>query len=773
MVSNKMKVILIIFIIISLLAVMVFIVHSKKKIQCSAIASYNSQGRYILITPHESVKINEISIWGNKYHESSGYNTVFRMQYKWLPGQRIPLVIETNKGECRVTVKAPEIKPHLNISIVKIFPGVALLRIDSTGIKPSILFFHKKPVVSIYSGQSIFVNTVFLKKVEYLLADQLQAAGITVHISKYLKGSVGVILGGIMPLKKDINTTSLIYFGSAPPYQYYINNKGGISAEKIQGIEYKSSKLITMNDKQVMSLWAPTKSVIKVLAYREDKLPGEYINSISGIYPPKKIVIYTSSLDSFSSPEIAVNELLHQILKNNIIQISEKDYIHKLIALKLSPGNYTLVTTGWGGNIIRNTISLNLSIPAKEGILKVKQSGANVLVRAAYKQIDTLVVINLNKNTNISYSIKESSVLNLKLIPGNKYIMALYSGHLAVAAEIINIPLYSFGKNNILLENGIPYTGIINIFNRKSLKPVEIYMGVLPSGVNKINVNGFELKPQHTTKIPINLLVIGFVILIALFSSIRGDKTNNNDNIVILFSEQRGENFERETVDISPDELKEAILNMSRELGIEYLPLSIEEVRQALVRFVPSVVFFPSLQDVKNLIVEFIGAGHLEKLDGYYAPEKWCKDQSIEHLVMCRAAYEKLTIYGVSAKITTKMKVEEVQREVLNDHGKIRVVEKTVKKRANIPDVIGKKGDLIYLVECETGKKEEVIKQKMKKHLLRLNPFPDNFIFWLVLNSNSYIIYEELYNKSRESIDRLIKENRLKILFYRKGQLKF
>jgi len=775
-IPTKKRVILTILVIASLLAVVVLIVQSKKEIKCSAIASYDSHGRYVLITPQESVKINEITIWGNKYHENSRYNTIFRMPYKWLPGQRIPLVIETSKGECRVTVTAPEIQPHLNVTVVKIFPDVALLEIDSTGMKPSILFFHKKPVVSIYSGQSIFVNTEFLKKVEYLLADQLQASGITVHISKNLKGSVGVVLGGIMPSEADINTTSIIFFGSAPPYQYFVNNKGGISAEKIQGIEYKSSKLITTSGKQVMSLWAPapTKPINNVLAHLEDNLPGEYVTTTIGSYPPRKIIVYTFPVDSFSSPEVAVTELLHQILKNNIIQISEKHYIHRQIALELPPGNYTLVATGWGGNIIRNTVSFNLSIPVEEGILEVKRSGANVSVRAAYKQTDTLVVINLNKNTNTSYPFNGSSVLNLRLTSGEKYVMALYSGHSAVAAKVVDIPLYSFGKNNILLKNGAPYTGIIDIFNRGKPKPVKIYMGKLPTGVNRIRVDGFELKPPHTTKIPIGMIVIGIVIITALFFSVRGDKDTDN-SIVILFSEQRGEGLERETVDISPDELKEAMLGLSRELGMEYVALSIEEVRQALVRFVPSVVFFPSLQEVKNLLAEFIRAGYLQEQEGYYAPEKWCKDQSIEHLVMCRAAHEKLTVQGVSAKITTKMKVEEVQREVVKDHGKVYVMEKTVKKKARVPDIIGKKGDIIYLVECETGKRgsfDTKIIKKIRKHLLKANSFPENFIFWLVLTSRSYPFYEEISNELRPMIDRLIEQNRLRVFLYKKGQCK-
>ncbi len=775
MISTKKKVILTLFVIASLLAVVVLIVQSKKEIKCSAIASYDSHGRYLLITPHESVKINEITIWGNKYHENSGYNTIFRMPYKWIPGQRIPLVIETSKGECRVTVKAPKIKPHLNVTVVKTFPGVALLEIDSTGMEPSILFFHKRPVVSIYSGQSIFVNTEFLKKVEYLLADQLQAAGITVHISKNLKGSVGVVMGGIMPPEADINTTSLIYFGSAPPYQYFVNNKGGISAEKNQGTEYKSSKLITTSGEQVTSLWAPTKPISNsnILAHREDNLPGEYVTTTIGSYPPKKIIVYTFPVDSFSSPEAAVTELLHQILKNNIIQISEKHYIHRHIALELPPGNYTLVATGWGSYIIRKTVSLNLSIPAKEGILEVKQSGANVSVRAAaYKQTDSLVVIDLNKNTNTSYPFKGSSVLNLRLTPGEKYIMALYSGHSAVAAKVVDIPLYSFGKNNILLKNGAPYTGIIDIFSRGKPKQVNVYMGKLPSGVDKIRVDGFELKPPHTTKIPIGMIVIGIVIITALLASIRGDK-GTDDSIVILFSEQRGEGIEKETVDISPDELKEAMLNLSKELGMEYVALSIEEVRQALVRFVPSVVFFPSLHEVKNLLDEFIRAGYLQEQDGYYAPDNWCKDQSIEHLVMCRAAHEKLTIQGVPAKITTKMKVEEVQREVVKDHGKVYVQEKTVKKKARVPDVIGKKGDIIYLVECETGKRGSFntkVIQKIRKHLLKVNSFPENFVFWLVLTSKSYPFYEEISNELEPMIRRLIEQNRLRVFLYKKGQ---
>ncbi len=774
MISTKSKIILLIFVIASLLAIVVIVIHSKKEIKCSAIASYDSHGRYILITLQEKVKINKISIWGNKYYENSGYNTIFRIPYKWVPGQRIPLVIETSKGECRVTVKAPKIKPHLNITIVKIFPGVVLLEIDSTGMKPSILFFHKKPVVSIYSGQSIFVNTLFSKKVEYLLTDYLQAAGITVHISKNLKGSVGVVMGGIMPPEKDINTTSIIFFGTAPPYRYFINKKGGISAKRIQGIEYKSSKLITTNGELVMSLWAPTKPITKVLAHREDNLPGEYVTTILGSYPPRKIVIYTFPVDGFSSPEAAVSELLHQILKNNVIQINEKNYVHRQIALELSPGNYTLVTTGWG-SIIRNTISLNLSIPVENGILEVTQSGTNVSVRAAaYKQTNTLIVFNLNKDTNTSYPFKESSVLNLRLATGGKYVMALYSGHSAVAAKVVDIPFYSFGKNNILLKNGVPYTGIIDLFNRGKLKPLKIYMGKLPTGVNKIKVDGFELIPPHTTKIPIGMIVIGIVIITALLLSVRGDKTAD-DSIVILFSEKGGEGLEREAVDISPEELKEAMLNLSKELGMEYVALSIEEIRQALVRFVPSVVFFPSLQEVKDLLDEFIRAGYLQEHDKYYAPEKWCKDQSIEHLVMCRAAHETLTVQGVPAKITTKMKVEEVQREVVKDHGKVYVQEKKVKKKARVPDVIGKKGDIIYLIECETGKRGSFntkVLEKIRKHLLKVNSFPENFIFWLVLTSKSYQFYDEISTELKPMIDRLIEQNRLRVFLYKKGQLK-
>ncbi len=683
------------------------------EISCRIVASYDEQGRYLLVDPEGVVSIKELRA-GDEVFSSSEEKDTFMLRYPWKPGERLKISAKTSRGKCTAEVTAPELENKVRVH-AQALPGVLVINVDSTGLTPEVRILGRVRGAEILEG-SIFTDNSFVSRVKRELLEVFRRLGIS--------GGKEVCLatGGVIDEEHMKDCKEVVYFGAHPPGKYYINPSGGVSFREIKGYG-ESESTCTFRGETVTSLWYPTNEQIdEVLAWREDGRPC--------VYKEGRLVAFTFPIDQLTSPRKAASLLLDYVLGGEALYQGEDEYVQAEIAKELPAGNYSIVVLGYLGRYLEQVSVEQVRVPEARAVLDIRREGSDAIVGVAGTG-GVLSIREIGGKEKRSYSVESGKLYRIELSPG-EWLITLSRGNTTLISRILSIPSYSLekrGEQVVLLENGKPFSGSVEVLTTKGWKRAEITAGVLPEGSERVRVHDVEI-PVAGKRVNLKPGDI-FILLVILFALASGlVKTRDRDEIFIVFPEAVEAEPERE-VEVSAEEVEEAMRKFSASLGYDRIPLTAEEVRMALERYAPSVAGLPALSDVEALLREMCSSGIMLSEAGYYAPASWCRDQSILHVVMCRLAHEKLTIMGVEAEIITRRRVDVVERRVVAERGIVRAVESRIKKRANLPDVVGMKGRLIYLVECETGKTQHAI-PKLKKLLLKAIGFPENFIIWVI-----------------------------------------
>ncbi len=724
--------------------------QANGEISCRVLASYDAQGRYLLIDPEGVVSIKELRI-KNEVFSSGEEKDTFLLRYPWVPGERIKIHAKTSKGECTVEVEAPELERGVRLTIENL-PGVIVVHVDSTGLTTDVKLLGRVRSAEFLEG-SIFTDSSFVSSVRKEVADVLRS------LDAGSNQKVCLAIGGIVDDEHMKTCREIVYFGAHPPGKYYINPSGGVSFREVKGYA-EAESTCTFRGERVTSLWYPVEQV-DVLAWREDGRPCAYKKG--------KVIAFTFPVDQLSSPRKAASLLLDYVLGGESLYQGKDEYVQAEIAKELPAGNYSIVVLGYLGRYLEQVNVEHVTVPEPEAVLDLRREGEDIIVGVAGSS-GVLSIREINGKERRSYSVESGKLYRIPLHSG-VWLLTLNKGNRTVAARVLEIPSYSIemeGEQAVLLADDIPFSGPIEVLTAEGWQRVELAGGVLPEDARKVRIEGVELVvPKKKFKIKAGDIIVVLVIILALASGLLKQKEKNE--IFIIFPEATEvAEPEKENV-VSAEEIEDAMKRYSAFLGYDMIPLTAEEVRAALTKYAPSVNVMPSLFDVENLLGEMCSSGRMLSEAGYYAPASWCRDQSIRHLVMCRLAYERLILRGVEAEITTRKQERVSERRIVRTPEGVKVEELCTRRKASIPDVMGKKGEMIYLVECETGNSEHAL-SKLKRLVFRALGFPANYILWVVGTP-------ELIERLREdeealpAIEELEKQGRLELLTYVEGKL--
>lgn len=736
--------------------------HMEKKIECRAEFSYGEDGRYILIDPPGTVLIKEIRLKDSTFRIYERAD-VYKLYYRWSPETKVSLKVYTDRGVCTISKKTPSVRESLTFETVESIPEHIFVRVNSAGYRVSILTFQTPLKVVLYRGPSVFTDEGDLYRVYTLLKRQLREAGFEVEESTEVSGDIAVIAGGVIP--QNLSTeTKIIYLGKTPPGKYIANPSGGIDKGEPIVKFVESTSDYQLPEGRVKSLYYPA-GITEWLKRREDGQPG--------VFAYRNFVIYTSGIDDFPSPEVCAREVLRTILKGRLVEFEDDNYINAKVVLPAEPSNYTAVALGWKGSFISTSKKLTVTVPERKGDVEVRRvSGREARVSVFSEDKTALWLVNYYngyRGKDVFNLSSPVATITISLHDGGNLLVLYNSKGEALAAQHVHVPHYRVVLEDnvpILYRDGQPYSGEVTLLTKRGERKVYVNAGRLPKAESVV-VDGFNIPipRSHYSVTPEHILIL-IVFLFMVFSKLK--KEEKDDELIIVFRRPVGPG-EEESVEISAEEVVHSMERFSEAVGRKWVPLNADEVRMALIRYAPNVTFHPSLKEVRSLMDAMAAAGYVVAQDGYYAPERWCRDQSMLHLVMCRAIYEKLVERGVAARITTKMRVEEVQREVRATGNGIEVVERTVKKRAKVPDVVGVKGHRFFLVECETGKNRNP--NKIKAFIKKAQAFPENFVFILVITPEAQKILDAAIEEIGPVLRELEEQDRFQLYYYRDGKI--
>jgi|Deesub1362B_J571_1020462.scaffolds.fasta_scaffold00376_15 hypothetical protein len=768
----KGKILLALVAVALLLAITVL--HLPKQIHSSGGVlvrmGYDEQGKYILVAPREPALIEELKV-GRKVVARNIWAPVegARVPYNWKPKRVYAVDVRLSTGREVVRVAAPPLSPVLDaepLAYNSSDRAELLLRMLYAEYDRIIILrtSHLPERVHILSMPAVGISQGDLDSFTSALSDLLRKAHVEVDFGSRVsekelqdRRTVLVVAGGVMPSDEKLldavrsqrrwGECRIIYLGLQPGAVLVDQSGNTMPGRILPGTLSGSAEVRSKVLKMKKSLY--TSSTFSAApAHREDGSPAVYLTGCT-------LVFSNTISGGWDSPEDAAWDVFYAVLTDGSMNPPEvqltpdRDAGSALLRLTYSEQNISLLA--FRGDKLSSVLHLKAPVVGEpleadltlledpmpgevEAVVWVSNASGRVRVIATSLSTNQTLVTDLGRAEG-----EASFRAKLHLPPGDVLLGVESGGHLSAVKEF-HVPVIRAAARPVkggylvnVTEDGSPYSGEVVVSSPRGgtgrLK-IQGRLFVRDSSFNLV-LRGYQVPvtyfPPEKRNVPVGLIAAALAaLLLTVMSRLRPRRRQPTVRIRIHVPEPEEEQVRASSI-IS------AMERYNKQRGVAYLPLSLEEVREAISTFAartaPSPASALALLEKMKLLE---GDAQIKEVHGYYAPAAWerAADQSVEHLAMIRAVYDWATSRGFIAEpFTTRGDTFEGAPDMLLLSPDDRVVYVEV--------VSGRrKAHLERLLKTYTRWAENLASTEAESYSLPAS-------IWVVLTEDIYTLYRE------------------------------
>ena len=649
---------------------------------------YDEQGKYILVAPAAPALLEELRVNGRRIAADEWAPVEgLRVPFNWRPGRIHAVDVRLSTGRHVLRVRSPELVPHLSANVMAYnASGEAwqLLQLNYAEYDRILLLRTRHPPerVHILSMPAVSISQDDLDSFTSALAALLRKAQIEVQFGSRVSerelqdDTVLVIAGGVMPSDEKLldavrsqrrwGECRIIYLGLQPGAVLVDQNGNTKPGRILPGTISESAEVRSKVLKMKKSLY--TSSTFSAAPVRrEDGSPAVYLTGCT-------LVFSNTISGGWDSPEDAAWDVFYAVLTDGSPSPPEaeltpgRDTGSALLRLSYSEQNITLLAfrgdklsrvlqvgvPAPGGTLNAEVTLLEDPLPGEvEAVVWVSNASGHVRVIATSLSSGRTFVTELGRAEG-----EASFRAKLQLPPGD-VLLSVESGGRLSPAERIHVPVLeararpvSEGYLVTVTVDGEPYQGEVQVSSPDGKTGrLEIQGKLLVKGTAfTLHIRGSQVPVSYITperqQFPwwAAALAVLALLLLAAASRIRTEQRRNSIKVRVPAAA-------RQEKHIRVSQVVEAFEKFSRLRGTGYLPLSIEEVAEAVGAYAAGG--YLSKESARELMdkLRYLKTGIREAL-GYYAPATWENEtgQSIEHLAMIRAICDWAGRQGIIAK---------------------------------------------------------------------------------------------------------------------------
>ena len=652
---------------------------------------YDEQGKYVLVVSESPAVLRELRVNGEVVAEHLFVPGGLKVRYNWKSGRRYRVVAKLDSGRLTASVVPPPLTPELRVSAhaYTLANGdtTVLLRLRSAEYDrvEVIRAAYLPERVRILDYPAVGVSQSDVSDFYAALAELFRRTGVRVEYvqtPRVDERSVLVIASGVMPRDDEFlqrvrssrwGKCRVVYLGMIPG-AVVVDQSGNVdTSNPFPGTVVGQSTVATGTIRMKVSSYTSTAGT--ALVPRADGLPA--------VYRTGCVLVFSNTVSrGWESPRDAAWDVFRAVITDGgfgaPVWSAEPGGDVATAVVQLNTSASELLALAYRGSELAKVRRINVPQPGRmldaevrflENLLPGSRSAVVSLTLPQGVRGDARVLAtNLDTGETLVTELgkaapgKNTYRAEVRLPPG-RVLLVVEAGGMMSRAEVLHVPVLMAtaeptreGFIVTVTENGEPYSGELEVETpSRGRGRIEVRDGKLLVRDSKfsIYVDGYMVPvsyAQPPTAKPWLSTVIAAIVVLAALATLLLVRERYGRTVRVVFRVTES----KQDMRITASKVLAAFYQYSKHMGIEYLPLSIEEVKQAVGMYVTRGTM-PSLRATRALLRKMSaleGAWQIREAYGYYAPVAWEREtgQSVEHLAMIRVVYEWAVSRGYFAR---------------------------------------------------------------------------------------------------------------------------